>query len=138
MTTPLLSFRCPDEIVAQLEARGEKSGVNRDSLDRYFALLDIGRAALRDRFTEGEIALILNASNGTRYQPWSIPHMGAGIEDAVHLDHLDEKWSVNGPALISKLRALTTAERFALVNAAERFWLRVSRGEKPEHAEALK
>lgn len=40
----------------------------------------------------------------------------------IECDQLDAKWNVDGPSLVAKLRALTTAQCLALADAAARFW----------------
>jgi hypothetical protein len=46
------------------------------------------------------------------------------VPDAIRLNGDDEKWGVDGPRLVDRLRAATYAELLALVDLAERFWMR--------------
>lgn len=133
-----LSVRLPDDFIARLEARGEKSTAIRESLDRYFSLMARAQVGLRDRFSEAELSLMADAANGTLHESWSIPLLAHEIEDALALDNLGKKWSVDGPALLAKLHALDLTSTFALVDALERFWVGVSKGQDIPHADILK
>lgn len=135
---PQLSVRFPDASLPDLETRGDKAAVIRESLARYFSLLARARAGLRAALTEAEVSLLADASNGVIYESWSIPHLAAGIEDAIALDGADRKWGVDGPALLAKLAALDSAATFALVDALERFWAAAGRGEDVPPADILR
>lgn len=126
---PQISVRLPDDFTAKLEERGDRAGVIRSTLDRYWDLLQRARPALREKFSAAELSLIADASNGTIYDTWSIPALWMGIEDSINLDGTADKWSVDGPALVDKLKALTPAESHALVDAVERFWHAVGEGQ---------
>jgi hypothetical protein len=125
---PMISVRMPDEYLPKIECRGEKATVIRESLDRYFLLLDRARIDLQDIFTDTELQLMADASNGVIYEAWSIPHMAMGIADSMSLDNLGEKWGVNADQLLAKLKNLDAASSFALVDALERFWESCGRG----------
>lgn len=55
----------------------------------------------------------------------SAPRMlWAEFDDACRTDSVDEKWEIDGPALVEKLREMTTAEIFAVAEVTRRFWVR--------------
>ncbi len=120
-----------DELVAQIRLRADTpepaeapfAGVliSRE-LARYYALLARERARLRPQFSPAECALLLDACNGWLATPETIHFLPHEIEDALHDARLAEKWSVDGAALIAKLRGLSPGELFALVDAVERWW----------------
>ena len=45
----------------------------------------------------------------------------AGVEDAIALEGLAEKWEVDGPALVAKFRKLTPFEAWAAVLATKKW-----------------
>jgi hypothetical protein len=140
------SITMPPATLAQVAARQawpedeqstDRSSVIAKSLNRYFYALDSARRALRSRLSEGEQGLILDALNGTLFsEPFSVGIIEHEIADAL-ADGYAVKWSVDGPALVVKLKALSYCEKLAIVDAAERWWNRVARGEHPAVGEML-
>ncbi|MDQ7789587.1 MAG: hypothetical protein RDU41_05975 [Clostridia bacterium] len=116
------SIRLRDTVAAEVEARGESRNqiINRD-LDRLYALY---KRALREvDLNTKEAMLIVDSLNGTVFtDPLSATLLWANIEDSIRLDDLDAKWDVDGAALATKLRGLTSIQAMAVVDAAERFW----------------
>lgn len=136
---PQISVRMPDEMAADLDTRGERADTIRESLERYFYLLAKGRASLREKLTENEMALIIDNENGTINSAPHIPVVWYNVEDGINLNGLDEKWNIDGPALLDKLKNLQIHECFALVDAAERYWEANTKGDAPERfLDALK
>jgi hypothetical protein len=137
------SIRLTDELTAAIEARKHGAYDNTNAaivemLDRYTYMLQRSLPALRETLSEKEISLIADSCNGTMFQAWSVPLLYANIEDSISLDGLDEKWGVDGAALLDKIRALDLSTTFALVDAVERFWARVGNGEQVDLADILK
>ncbi len=135
-----ITITIPHDLVEELAARSENaSGAIQASLSRYSEILRWGRADLRDLLSDAETSLILDALNGTLWPEMTsvsfIPHE---VADAIRLDQLDKKWQVDGKALIEKLSTLSYAQKCAVADATERWWLRVGKGENPEVSEALK
>lgn len=131
------------DVLNEIDARGERGSatrsgtINRD-LERYYEILRYGRQFLRDRLSTAEISAILDNLNGCWLsEPISVRLIYANVEDGL-ADGLAEKWSIDGPALVAKLKALTFAESCALADTSERWWNRVGNGEQPEFAEALR
>lgn len=125
-----LNFWAPEEIVEKIKARGELSDQLREGMTRYYALLDYERVQIRDRFTQGELGLILDLCNGTAWTGGMIPlGVQANCEDAEEFYY--ERWECERKPLIDKLSALTPAQEYALVDAIERWWLAVGHGFQP-------
>lgn len=117
-----VQFR-PGPLAGPLAERGEPSAAGstaRRDLGRYYALL--ARALGAVQLTEAEASLLCDASNGTLWEPASIPLLWAGVDDAIRLHGVDRQWGVDGPALVARLRALDAGASWALVDAVERFW----------------
>lgn len=143
MSNKPTSVRLPDDITAEIEKRKSIPRDNMNAailemLERYTYMLQRSLPVLRETFSEKEMSLIADSCNGTMFQAWSVPLLYANIEDSIKLDGLDEKWGIDGVALLSGLRGLDLAATFALVDAVERFWTRVGNGEKPDLADILK
>jgi hypothetical protein len=97
--------------------------INRD-LGRYYTALREARASLREKLMPQDLALIVDTLNGTAFaDASSVAALWVEVEDAIELDHLDEKWHV-----VSLLQSLSYLESCALVDAAERWWSRVGQG----------
>lgn len=113
----------PLSLVAEVESRvGQKSRsdvVSRD-LDRLYSLYRRAIGSLD--LTVQEASLILDVLNGSLYDVVTAPMLWAAVEDRIKYDSLDEKWGVDGPALVEKLKALTDVQALALVDIGERFW----------------
>lgn len=142
-TTTKLSITLSPDAITGIDARldregGNRSGVISRDLNRYYETLRRARAVLRGTFPQPEINLIADSLNGTMNAEASLLYMTwAGVQDSIEMDGLDKKWEVNGAALINRLKNLTFAENAALVDAVERWWNRVGRGENPGFEEIL-
>lgn len=132
---PRVEFRAGD-LAGPLAARaGSRLPLNRVAardLDRYYAVLADELARLR--LTRDEAMLILDSLNGTvEIVPESAYiNLWAGIADGIRLDRLHEKWGVEGSALVARLQGLSLAGALAVVDASERYWQAVGRGEQPQ------
>ena len=119
------------ETEKELSARGEnRSHVIARDLDRFYTLY---RRAIREvSLAEKEACLLVDALNGVILDASTAQHLWAEIEDAIKLDGLAEKWDVDGPALVGKLRGLNALQAMALVDGAEKVWQTASRIGLPE------
>jgi len=120
----MISFR-DSEIEAKAEQRADErcsaSLVVRRDLERYYTLLASAESELD--FSLSELQCIYDICNGTMFEPALVdPLVSANVEDAFcHADY-DKKWKVDKQALITKLKALTPLQSWALVTKIERFW----------------
>lgn len=127
------------EISKRYHVEGERSMAINRSLDRYFDLLTRTRRELRQLLNDKEMGLILDALNGTAFfDTFGIYLVHHEIADAISMDRLDEKWEIDGKALVDKMTAMNDAQRLTLVDAVQVWWDRVANGEQPEYSEALK
>ena len=56
----------------------------------------------------------------------AVKYLWASVDDACKEEGLAEKWSIDGIALVNKLRALDTAGAIAVAEIGRRFWSRAS------------
>ena len=120
MATKSTSVNLQPFIIEELEKRGQRSPtINRD-LERLYTLYD--RALRRVNLTVDEACLIVDALNGTLHDVRSGTRFWIGVQDAIELDSLHEKWGVDGNALVEKLKNLDDLTAMAIVDAVERFW----------------
>ncbi len=146
MQVQRLSITMPARTLAQVEARqarpGEEQSYDRSatiakSLDRYFYALAAARRGLRERFSKSELGLILDVANGALFaSPCAVGFIEHEVAAAL-ADGGAEKWHVDGPALVKKLKALSYVEKLALVDSVERWLNRAGRGEQPALEELL-
>ncbi|MCL2450292.1 MAG: hypothetical protein FWD17_15200 [Polyangiaceae bacterium] len=69
--------------------------------------LSLHAAADRLALTPNEARCILDACNGLYLHEGLLgQHLRHEVQDAVRLNHLDDKWQVNGRSLIERLREL--------------------------------
>lgn len=78
---------------------------------------------LRGKFTRGELMLMIDVMNGHWYNPRGAgQEMTPNVSDGIALDHLDEKWEIDGPALNKKLATLSMFDRACLEIWIQAFW----------------
>lgn len=99
--------------------------IERD-LSRYYALL---RGALRSlNLSEAEASLICEAgcwatSHGSLTGPSARQALNLELRDAIGLNKLDKKWSVEEGPFAAKVAEWTEAQCLAVLDAVERFWM---------------
>lgn len=93
------------------------SGVAKRDLERYYEMLKRSLPT----FTLGEAVLLVDVMNGHIVMPYSVSLLWAEVSDALP-DGYAEKWGVDGPALVERLRKLTPFECMAVADAVERAW----------------
>jgi hypothetical protein len=71
---------------------------------------------------ENEWNLARDALNGCWLVEYPCSWARAELEDSVHLNKTDQKWSVDWPAMRAKLERLDEGGWTALVDAVERWW----------------
>jgi len=140
MESPIIKFRAKETLNKELECRVmpeeelSPSLVAQRDLERYYALLP----RVLPSFTEAEAYLIVESLNGSLW-PSDLIHLHwTTIEDAILLDHLDQKWNVDGKQFLARLHQLSPFELIAIRDAAERFWHIVSRQDAPPFDEVLR
>lgn len=108
-----------DRAQAVLAGGESLSGTINRIADRYYEILRRSRIDL----TPAELDAVRDALSGWLAEPAATIAGGPAleVEDALP-DGLAEKWGIDGPALVGKLRALTFAQEVALVDATEQYW----------------
>lgn len=137
----------PEELQKQILSRvptertGERqaglSEAIRESLTRYYALIDQARKGLEGRFANAELGVIIDISNGTMFEVHSLEGILFNAQDCGP-DGTWEKWGADEKTLLAKLGALTLTEHAALVDACERWWRAVGHGFQLEIGQLLK
>ena len=101
------------DLVKQIESRGsDLSDSIRESLTRYYELLEGGREELKGRFSPEELAIVLRRIKG-------------GSEVTADME------------LMRKLNKLSPVQNCALLDACERYWQAVTHGFTPEVSQLL-
>lgn len=123
---PTVSFRLTGRMQDDLAERqtaflDTRHAVAKRDLERYYALLRRELRSVRLSREREEVMLLLDISNGTLWEPHSIPMLWSEVEDSLE-DGVAEKWGVDGPAFVKRLRGLTAGQAFAVVDALERAW----------------
>ena len=128
---PHVQFRAGDALADQLAWRGVQwadnaeaapsaGNVARRDLQRYYHC--IAETLKTIALTEAEASLVVDACNGILFEPWSVSLLWATVDDAIRLEGLADKWGVDGPALVERLRGLSYCQTLAVVDAVERYW----------------
>jgi hypothetical protein len=122
MTQSRITITASPQLLAALDARNEmRSQSVATIVDRYATLMRVITREINEVFGPGERALIRDALNGTAFLDSISPQLvDAEISDA--LPELAGKWDVDAEAMRGKLGALGVAQKYALVDAVERWW----------------
>lgn len=118
-------------VLAQIDERGDnRSEQISGDLSRYYRLLAEVRIMLRERLSQAELALILDACNGWMMDIASPAYLWMEVADAIRLNGIDKKWEVEaGSDLVQRLRNLSILESIALADAIARWWHAVGEGD---------
>jgi hypothetical protein len=113
-----------DDIADKMPSPGvsEPSNSMARAVDRLSAILEPSCKRLEQYFTEGEWNTMRNACSSTSWERANSVRHGvlANIEDSLDIEL--ESYGVDRKTLEDKLKALTVAEQFALVDSLERWW----------------
>lgn len=117
-----LSLRLPQELLDQVELRGGKNEVIELILQRYYEVILATKRAMRGKFTDGELSLIMEVCNGWLAES-HINYLWAEVADGIGLNQLDIKWGVSeSESLVERLRNLSLIELYAMHDAITLFW----------------
>ena len=106
------------------------NAIGNREITRYYELLRLGRRSVRRLFTENELQLLADISNGTSFEPVEIILSNNGflmqfedaLIDAGEYEDYCGKWSVDAIEMQTKLKGLGFAEIMALIDVIEIFW----------------
>ena len=128
MTEKRIAIYVGEALLRFLDNHGseEKLGRSRSALingmaDRYQEVIRRSMPTL----SANEWCLIWDALNGIWMgEPASLSVFSVPMEAADHikLNGADEKWEIDGPALVKRLADMGWPELLAIVDATERFW----------------
>ncbi|MDD2657214.1 MAG: hypothetical protein PHD04_00950 [Candidatus Pacebacteria bacterium] len=80
---------------------------------------------LKGSFTRGELMLMIDVFNSTALTPiMAGQQLDIQVADGIALDHLDEKWKIDGAALNAKIAGLSIFQSACLEIWANGFWYR--------------
>ena len=124
--TPLVCFRMgagdfADALDARSDGDSARGAAARDYLEWLFALAD--RDLEKIRWSDAEWNLLYDACNGMLWDADSIRLLWVQVNDAIHLNHLDEKWGVDTVPFLGKLRSLSPMRCLAVADKVRRYWL---------------
>ena len=118
MASPQVTFRLTEELGTEVLSRelllGLTATVKRD-LERYYWLI----GTLTPQFAPPEAALIYDALLDFKGHLHTIPYVWAEASEQIQAKSLDEKWGVDGSAIVERLRLLSHGERLRLVDVIE-------------------
>jgi hypothetical protein len=118
----IVEFRAGDTLFPEIQVRDEGHGIGqtaRRDLERYYYMI----RSQTPKFSEPEARLLLDALSGIITEPHTARLLWAVVDDAIRLGRLDEKWRVDGRALVQRLRYdLCPFEALAVTDAVERVW----------------
>ena len=78
---------------------------------------------LKGRFSHGELMLMIDVNNGLYLTPGIAgQHIKVQVSDGIALDHLDEKWKIDGDGLNKKVSELSIFQCFCLEIWVASFW----------------
>ena len=127
MASPQIAFRAQPPLDQQLDDRagphGGPADVARRDLGRYYSLLANELRGVD--LSVAEACLICDVVRGTIQDDIGIGSqagLAMEIQDGIRLEYLDDKWDVEGALLVSKAVAWTFGQRWAICDAAERWW----------------
>jgi hypothetical protein len=81
-------------------------------------------ASLKGVFSKGELSLFIDTHNGMMLSPWHYGSntLAAGTSDAIALDNMADKWSVDPQVILEKIHSLTPTQALCLEVWATGFW----------------
>ena len=121
-TSTYLSDRTVDILDAAMGDTGSLSGEINKFVDRYAEVIRRHRG-VEKLFSVAEMNAMRDVANGWWAEPAATIDGGLALnlEDSIQ-DGIGEKWGVDAPALVARLRALSYADQLALVAGIEAWW----------------
>lgn len=95
------------------------SGVE-EILNRYKDLIAMEKRDLG--LTKNEAMLIVDSLNSTMKNLMVVQGLAFNIEDGIHYEGLDEKWEVDGKALLEKIKNYNNLQKLAILDGVEYYW----------------
>ena len=126
-----LSITLPEELRETIIDRAAEdtslSGQIQDDIGLIYSLLGQLMKYVYPILSKDEAQLILDVQNGafwdhTQVFSWLHGGLAHNVSDGIALDRLDEKWSIDGRALLDKLNAFDNATTIAVLDWARHMW----------------
>lgn len=125
MSEKQIVFRAGGNLLKSIQNRidneftSEHQIVRRD-IERYYTLIQY---ALREiELTEKEAMFIIDSTNGTMFEPFTIRLLWANLEDSILIDNLHINYDIDATKLVEKIKNASVGYQFALCDAIERWW----------------
>lgn len=120
--TNLIQFRADKSLLSHLVNRTTEtcttaSQVGERDLIRWYAAAD---KSIRGLFSENEVLAMLDALATQQIKPDQADEIHRQVAAALHIDHIDARWQIDGSALVNKLAAMPPVLRLAVLDALER------------------
>jgi hypothetical protein len=130
----LIQFRADKALLSHLVHRTNEtfttaSQVGERDLLRWYAAAS---KSIEGLFSETEVLAMLGALATWQIKPDQADEIHRQVAAAIHIDHIDERWQIDGSALVSKLAAMPPVLRLAVLDALEQI-----RGERAGHVQRV-
>jgi hypothetical protein len=104
------------------------------ALEAWPVLCKRALVELQGKFSVDELRLLIDVFNGTALTPsMAGQHIATQVADAIALDGLDQKWGIDGPRMMSRLKRLAPIMLASLEIWANGYWY--TKPEPPDLAE---
>lgn len=102
---------------------GNFSGIVNSAVGRYLAIIEKSMPA----FSLRQWMVLFDSLNGfSAPSSLELKAFDETVHHGIFVDCHDKKWNVAGKRLHTLIEQLSAAEKFAIIYAAERFWVRFS------------
>jgi hypothetical protein len=116
----LIQFRAGKDLLAELVKRTDDtltaSEVAERDLIRWYGA---ARRSSRGLFSENEVLAMLDAISGLHVRAAEADELDRWVAAALLIEHIDQKWRINGLALVSRLTGMLAVQRLAVLDALE-------------------
>ena len=130
-----LGIYCNNALTEQVMIRaceGESlSAAGKVLFERALVVLAAETRALSDQFTETEWRLLIDSFEGISLEPGLVPHLASDLEDYFNLSEAPALFGLDTAQtgdLLDRVARLTPAQKWALLDVAERYHAAEARG----------
>lgn len=110
-----------ESVIDRLASKSSASAAIARACDRYLFLVKACRPALAYE----EWMAVIDCLNGYASQENVNQYVYAltfNLSDSFNLDAINEKWKIDGQALLDKVQNMTSCEKLSIVDVADQFW----------------
>lgn len=116
------TIRFEVEVADKIEQLGNLAAIVTHFTDTYYHVRASFAQWIKQKFSENELKLILDADNGLSFSVQLIAGYLAHLEDAIAIDGLDTKWDVDAKTFLGKIKAMPKHELMMLHEWSHWFW----------------